>query len=107
MEEALPSSATEALPTPSISVLQQLPQSNTTSGVAIDEVTPGRQDSTPTNEGISDEEQDNQRHTEEQQRNKNALTKLCESFPWMNIWSRRKALDPLKPLHCSKETFST
>ena len=59
----------EALLPPSISVPQQLPQSDTTSGVAIDEVTPGRQDSALTNEVISNKEQDNQRHTEKQQRN--------------------------------------
>ena len=69
----------------------------------MDKVTPRRQDSLNIIEVISDEEQDNQKHTEEQQETKaKALTKLCEGFPWMSIWSGRKAFDPLQPLHCQQ-----
>ncbi|KAF9367150.1 hypothetical protein CPB97_006222, partial [Podila verticillata] len=60
----------EALPPPSTSVPQQLPQLEGTSGAAKDDVTPDRQSSAPSNDVIFDEEQDNQRHTEEQQRDK-------------------------------------
>lgn len=66
MEEVLP----EALSPSSVSVLQQLPQQGITSGAAMEEVTPSRQSSAPSNEVISNEEQDDQRHTEEQQRDK-------------------------------------
>ena len=62
--------AAEVLPPPSTSVLQQLLQPDTTSGAAMGDITPSRQGSVPSNEVISDEEQDNQRHMEEYQRDK-------------------------------------